>query len=297
MSTLPDVSVIISSRNRPRLLVDAVRSVLAGGEVPAEIVVVDQSGRDNAELMRLAREHDGCLVYVRQAGLGVSRGRNEGVRKAREPIVAFIDDDCVAGPDWLATLVGAVRRAGPRTVITGQVVPGSSEALGGFAPSVTSSEHAASYVGRIGRDVLYTGNMACYRSVLLEIGLFDERLGAGSRFGGAEDNDLGHRLLEAGFGISYVPDAIVTHRAWRGRSAFIRVRWSYGRGQGAFFAKHLSSRDSYMAGRLAASVRDHLGRVPSQMRRDRREATGNIVYVLGLVSGAVEWLITRGRGL
>ena len=41
--SLPSTSLIIASRDRPELLADTVASVLKGDEVPAEIVIVDQS--------------------------------------------------------------------------------------------------------------------------------------------------------------------------------------------------------------------------------------------------------------
>jgi hypothetical protein len=58
--TLPS-SLIICSRNRPRLLLDTVESVLAGEELPTEIVVVDQGDEQHAELAQLGTI-DGCDV-------------------------------------------------------------------------------------------------------------------------------------------------------------------------------------------------------------------------------------------
>ena len=44
------VSLLVSSRNRPRLRIDAVQSVLGGSTLPDEIIVVNQSDTLNETL-------------------------------------------------------------------------------------------------------------------------------------------------------------------------------------------------------------------------------------------------------
>jgi hypothetical protein len=47
-------------------------------------------------------------------------------------------------------------------------------------------------------------------------------------------------LLEAEYRIIYIPEAVLYHRAWRNEQNHLLLRWSYGRGHGAYLAKHLS---------------------------------------------------------
>src|SRR5919109_708164 len=129
-------------------------------------------------------------------------------------------------------------------------LPGEAAEPGAFAPATTTRVQRVEYRGRVGEDVLFPNSMAVWRTAFDEVGLFDERLGAGAHFPSSEDNDWGYRLLEAGYTIVYEPDIIAHHRAWRSRAAWVPLRWSYGRGQGAYFAKWLSLRDSYMSHRL-----------------------------------------------
>jgi GT2 family glycosyltransferase len=153
--------------------------------------------------------------------------------------------------------------------------------------------HPVVFAGRPGREVL-SANMALCRSSFDEIGLFDERLGAGSKFPGAEDNDLCFRLFEAGYRVLRLPNAAVYHRAWRGRWDYVPLYWGYGRGQGAYFAKHLSLRDRYMLRRLRADVTRHLGRIPRRVRAGMyRDAGGDLAFALGMLTGAAQWLLTE----
>jgi GT2 family glycosyltransferase len=139
-------------------------------------------------------------------------------------------------------------------------------------------------------------NLAARRATLLAVGGFDERLGPGTPYPAAEDNDLGHRLLEAGHQITYEPRATVHHRAWRSRSEQTRLHRQYGRGQGAFYAKHLALRDPYMVRRLVDDLRRNLVRVPRSLAGRTTGPRGReLAYLSGVASGMTRWLATHGR--
>ena len=99
--------------------------------------------------------------------------------------------------------------------------------------------------------------MATYRSAIDCIGGFDERLGPGTCFPAAEDNDLGFRLLEAGFHIIYDPASVLYHRSWRTEKDYLPLRWGYGRGQGAYYARYLSLQDRHMIAHMSLDVVRH----------------------------------------
>jgi len=199
-------------------------------------------------------------------------------------------------PSWFGTIVRALVTAGPHSVITGQVRPTAPAASGGFAPSTRIDTVPEVYTGRIGEDVLLPLNMAMYRSAIDEVGGFDERLGPGAPFPGAEDNDLGFRLLERGYRILYVPEAVIFHRAWRSEHEYLPLRWNYGVAEGAFFAKHFSLHDRYMLNRMRSDFVRHIRKIPFHLwRRERRLMLRNAVYCLGLLYGGLRWSITQRR--
>jgi GT2 family glycosyltransferase len=288
-------SLIISSRDRHSLLAAAVKSVMAGTAVPDELIVVDQSESPSPELSQIAATVPSWLRYTLSDERGLSRGRNLGIALARGQWLCFIDDDVVVTRDWFARLSDAMERVGTRTVITGRVLGGEPEQVGAFAPSLALAEEPFVYRGRPGKDVLHPHNMAVPRTAFDEIGLFDARFGTGSRFPSSEDNDLGFRLLEAGYAIAYDPTIIATHRAWRTPRALLPVRWSYGRGQGAYFLKHATARDRYMLRRLQEDLWRHVKRVPGRATQNVREAAGDLVYSAGVIVGAIEWLASTRR--
>jgi GT2 family glycosyltransferase len=295
MKSLPATSLIIPSRDRPEFLLTAVKSILQGDEVPSEIVIIDQSKAPNPALATLTTHRMCDIHYLSTQSVGLSHANNKGIATARHDVLAFTHDDVLVTPAWFGALIRALLRAGPRSVVTGQVLLTEAETPGGFQVTIKVDEAPAVYVGRVAKDVLLPLNMAMHRSAIDEVGSFDVRLGPGTPFPGAEDNDLGFRLLEAGYRIIYVPQAVLYHRAWRSAQDYLRLRWGYGRAQGAFFAKYLSLKNRYMLGRLGKDVGHYVYTCFRRIRHERRRAYGDAVYVLGILSGAMQWLLTQQR--
>lgn len=292
-----DFSVLIASRGRARLLEEAVDAVLAGERTPAEVVIVDQSA-DASERLRRAAERDQRIVYRHLPGRGVSVARNVAAGLATRPYLAFIDDDVLVTSDWLPRMAIAVGEAGERSAVSGRVRPGAPEVPGAFVPSIVDADEPATYrFGDGPGDVLFTGNAALRASEFAEVGGFDERLGPGTRFPAAEDNDLGFRLLRAGWTIAYAPDAVVVHRAWRQAPSVVSVRFRYGRGQGGFYAKHLGVERRVMTRRFERDVARMSRRGLRRILVERRGWLGvaDLAYVVGLVSGVIEWTVRGWR--
>jgi len=285
MTETPTCSVVIATRNRPGLVLDTVRSILDGSATPDEIVVVDQSPEPNQELLDLAGSSP--VRVIRTDKQGLSAANNVGVAETDGDVLAFINDDVFVDRDWLRNLLRAFGPPDSRTVVTGKVIAGPAEVPDAEAPSLSALDKPRVSAGRINADPLAGPNWACARAALLDVGPFDERLGAGGPYYSAEDNDIGYRLLEAGHEIAYLDDAVVVHRAWRRGDDLLRIEWTYGIGQGAFYAKHLS-RDGWMFKRLVSELRNRLPVKPGRRK-------GDAVYLAGLLYGLSRWLVFERR--
>jgi glycosyltransferase involved in cell wall biosynthesis len=79
--SLPTTSVVLSTRNRPEFLSANVASVLAGHEVPSEVVVVDQSDQVPEGFSRAGP--DPLIHYLWRPARGLSLGRNTGIAASR----------------------------------------------------------------------------------------------------------------------------------------------------------------------------------------------------------------------
>jgi GT2 family glycosyltransferase len=282
VAALDGVSIVIATRDRPDLLRETLLSIRDGDRLPAELIVADQSGAAT-ELPPLGGDVE--VRHLRLSSSGLSRARNAGIEAASNGILVFTDDDVIVERDWLRLLVEALVSAPARTAVTGRVLPAETD---GHVPSVTYWDQPQVFAGRLFADVLFPNNMAIRREAFDEVGLFDERLGAGSTFPAAEDNDFGYRLLEAGYSIAFVPEATLHHRGARRGRELASLQWAYGCGQGAFYSKHMSRSDLHMLRRFGRNAAFRLRRMARIVRGDR-EALREGIYLVGLIWGAVHW--------
>ncbi len=106
--TLPLVSVIIPTCNRREKLATCLESLAKQTYARYEIIVVDDCSTDDtvAWLATFAASHSGLsLRWFRNAtNSGANHSRNRGVIESTGAILAFIDSDCVARPDWIENL-------------------------------------------------------------------------------------------------------------------------------------------------------------------------------------------------
>src|SRR2546421_2735340 len=99
--TTHDISVIICAYTEERWddLVAAVESVKQQTLPPKEIIVVIDH---NPGLLKRVQEHlAGVFVVENSEAPGASGSRNSGLEVAKSQIIACLDDDAVATPDWL----------------------------------------------------------------------------------------------------------------------------------------------------------------------------------------------------
>jgi hypothetical protein len=266
----PTVSVVIAaySDDRWTQLRDAVASVVAQTRPALETIVVADH---NPELLSRARcELADAVVIANTGARGASGARNTGVALSRGEIVAFLDDDARATPDWLETLIPGF--ADPAVAgVGGRVDPLWATARPRWFPREFDWTVGASYTGmpettaRV-RNV-WTNNMALRRTAFNAVGGFREdfgKLGVASR---PEDTELCLRVTSGSW--LYEPASAVGH--WvPARRATVRyfLRRCFDEGQGKAGIAVMDG-----AAKSTSTERSYTMRVlPSAVRRGLREA-------------------------
>jgi histidinol-phosphate phosphatase family protein len=179
--------VVIPTLGRPSLRDTASALAVAGGlsegQAPGRVLVVHDGGR---QLPRLA-VIDG-LEVLRGPGYGPAAARNVGWRASSAEWVAFLDDDVVPSPDWLTRLAEDLYglEAG---------VAGSQGRIDVPLPGDRRPTDWERNVAGLATARWATADMAYRRSVLAEVGGFDERFRRAYR----EDADLALRVRRAGY--------------------------------------------------------------------------------------------------
>jgi GT2 family glycosyltransferase len=229
MST-PSASVVIATYRRPEHVRTCLEHLQRQTVAPARIIVVDASPDTRTESVV---EGFPEVEYVRNPkGIGATAtSRAIGVSELTEDIVAFLDDDAYAEPDWLERLLAhygdGVAAVGGRAINgqPGEEVEGADQ-IGLLSDDGRLTGYFAADPGRpVDVDHLLGANMSVRVTVIRELGgIRDFYPGTCLR----EETDIALRIRRAGMRIVYAPDAVVRHVAGtyaRGRRFDNRYRY------------------------------------------------------------------------
>jgi glycosyltransferase involved in cell wall biosynthesis len=236
-SAEPDISVVLCTRNRcERLRTTLSRYEEVVFDRPWELIVVDNGSSDGtpAMLAEVARRGRLPLRVVVENTPGISRARNRGLASARGRIVFSTDDDCYPDRDILTAWMA---------IFADPAIGYASGRIELFDPTdlrltVKTDPEPASFPPRrlIAPGVLHGASMAFRRSVIDDIGWFDEDFGAGTKLKSAEDSDYLQRASARGFLGVYSPRPLLWHHHGRTAADIPTMEEVYGVGAGAFYA-------------------------------------------------------------
>lgn len=173
----PSVSVVIPTFRRVEMLPGAIRSALMQGNDIREVIVVDDN-RDQMLSDQVRRVIDGIgdtrLMYLRNEGVvGGSASRNVGIRQARAPFLAFLDDD----DHWLpGKIAGQLALMTPGIVGIDCGYIEKDEAWGLMLEIVGDGQRKTQAQLLAGYCPTSTSLVMLRREVALSAGLFDERI-------------------------------------------------------------------------------------------------------------------------
>jgi mycofactocin system glycosyltransferase len=188
------------------------------------VVVVDDGSATPIQHSDFDGMHCDVQVLRHPRNKGPAAARNTGLAVCKTDFVAFLDSDVVPRRGWLEALLGhfcdpAVALVAPRIVNLAQ--PDSLVArYEAVRSSLDLGQREAPVVPYGTVSYVPSAAIICRRSVLDEVGGFDETMKSG------EDVDLCWRFIEAGARLRYEPIAMVAHehrtqlREWFVRRAF-----------------------------------------------------------------------------
>jgi glycosyltransferase involved in cell wall biosynthesis len=214
MSGLVSAVVCTYTLERWHDLLAAIKSLQQQTYCNLEIIVVVDH---NPDLLDRLREHlagSGVKVVENQAVKGLSGSKNCGIAAARGEIVAFLDDDAVAAPDWLERMVELYRDDSGVMAVGGQTLPLWVEKKPGWFADELQWVVGCTY-GRHPEEKssirsVFGGNCSFRRSALEQVGEFLPNLGRiGNHMLTGEETEYCLRLRQClpGSEILYCPAA------------------------------------------------------------------------------------------
>jgi GT2 family glycosyltransferase len=257
----PSVTVVVCTFNRVQWLPKCLRSLEEQDPKPDEVIVVDGPSDDGTRALLELLEGQGHVILVKQPKLdGISSARNLGLAKAKGNIICFIDDDAIAQPGWLASIVDAYTDlsvggvGGPVHDMRGRLTMGKNAIApdGRWFDESRNESTAGLY------PVMVGCNMSFRRRPLVDIGGFDPYF----KFH-QDETDACLGILAEGLNIKYSEGAVVWHEWCEGSYRkdrirwYIRLRYLWGRNNSYLVRKHFSDRigfSTYCGTRMAGFI-------------------------------------------
>jgi GT2 family glycosyltransferase len=274
--TRPELSIVLPTFNGQAYLEAQLEAIsYQDCTTEWEVVVADNESTDSTVAIA-STFHEALpeLRVIRASPRGKSYALNAGVAVARGKFIVCLDQDDVVTPGYLEamrTSLNTVDVAGGRLEHQSLNPPWAVVTEGQV---VALQRHPVNDVGA--PHLLYSsGSALAFRRVVHEtVGGFASDVGAG------DDADFCWRAQEAGFSMSFVPDAVVYCRHRSSLRATLRQGISYGRGSALVLRKHGVGAVPWaeMRWRMRAVVSHALH------ARDRRRRY-RLVYLLGFVVG------------
>lgn len=196
------VTVVVPVRNGAATIEACIGSLLLldWPDGRLELLIVDNASTDQTR--QVLGRFEGRVRVVREPKPGPAAARNAGVRSARGEWIAFTDADCVVEPGWLRHLLPPLANPGVGIAGGRVVARPPRNRIQQFGEKIHDQRRA---IEEFNPPYVATANWASRRSVLEEVGLFDDRLLRGS------DADLALRIGARGYRLVYRHDAVVSH--------------------------------------------------------------------------------------
>ncbi len=253
------VTIILATRNRHAALREtlaALSRIRLPDATRLELIVADNGSTDaTREAVAGASPARGRVRHLWVPTPGKASALNAALRVAAGEVIVFTDDDVRPATDWLERLIEPLAQHRFDAVSgTVRIAPHL------LRPWMTPTHRAwlaeTDYIDPSRPLTAVGANMAISRRVLERVPRFDTELGPG-RLGLWEDTLFSQQLIEAGYRLGFVTDAVVEHHfdpSRLSRKAFLSHAVNEGRSS-AYVAWHWRHEDECEASRSAAAYR------------------------------------------
>ncbi len=227
------ITVVICTYNRRSYLKKAIDSIINQTFDPDlyELIIVDNNSTDGTKDFVLNNySHSRVKVrYLHEPNQGLSHCRNTGLRNASFEYIAYIDDDGIAYPDWLENMAKGIKNQNEKFAgITGAIfpiweIPRPRWLLDLDRLTMFYSIYYPDKRTVIGYGYVFGGNMVWKKSLLIECGGFNTKLGrVKNNLISGEESLTAEKIEKKGYEFIYDPKMRIKHHIHKSR---ISIMW------------------------------------------------------------------------
>jgi glycosyltransferase involved in cell wall biosynthesis len=222
MSENNKASIIICTFNRLKLLKLCIGSITALQTSPSqfEVVIIDNNSNDGTEdfCKGLSQTYGSYKwKYIRETQQGIAFARTRGAKEAAGNIIAYIDDDCLAEPDWLNEIIIFYDNNSAAMSTGGRIIPKylapPADWFGKYFWGLVGNYDLGNKVFQMkGARYPSGANMHFRKTSFEKYGYFDGNLGrSGKSLMAGEEKAMYLKLIGANEKVYYLPQVIVHH--------------------------------------------------------------------------------------
>ncbi|GIW21651.1 MAG: hypothetical protein KatS3mg068_0658 [Candidatus Sericytochromatia bacterium] len=186
------VSVIMPAYNSEKTLYESAMSVLNQSYKNLELIIINDGSKDNTE--KIANEllkKDNRVVYIKQNNKGVASARNTGIKISKGKYIKFLDSDDILFRNSIELLFHEIKKNENCKIVFGNFIINNNGTIklpdNNNRIQISKSEF---FRNQLIGNLIATGTVLIEKSILNDIGLFDENLR------GPEDYDLWNRIIQ-----------------------------------------------------------------------------------------------------
>jgi GT2 family glycosyltransferase len=220
-----DLSVVLIFHNSTAFIRACIESVIESCKsVSYEIIAVD-NGSDDDSLNQISDIEDRLILIKNSENLGVSKARNQALKKASGDVIWILDIDTIANENAFIKLYNHIlnnqktglcscelRNQNGRIQNSCRQYPSLSSKIKSLLNAKSKPDNDLHYYKEITRgepfnvDYLIGACQMFRKEILDQIGLLDEKI-----FYGPEDADFCHRIHKKGYNAIHIPGISITH--------------------------------------------------------------------------------------
>lgn len=210
------ITVVIITRNRSEFLDRCLSSIVNQVVSPQKVVVVDNGSTDQTWLTISKYRKIFPIRTIRETHVGIPYARNTGIKIAKGDIVAFLDDDCIADPQWILSIEKFFRQYRQAVGVIGNTLVANNRfipALVEFAYNrrwILTHVNNPNTISNILSGVVVDFKNAAFRLKFIKQFLFSTQAPFGDA-GSNEDAELGFRIYQKNKSVFYSPTIKASH--------------------------------------------------------------------------------------
>ena len=216
------VSIIIATYNRCDFLEDCIKSYSEQDcdKSAFEVLIINNNSTDDTEIVsnRLIERYPEVNVrYLVETNQGLSYGRNRGIHESKYALIHFFDDDAIATPEYISSIIDTFERNPKALASGGKILLNYFDKRPRWASVYIESIFGLFDIGNTEkefprRNYPRGSNMTFKRELFDKVGTFDISLGRkGKIMLGGEEKEMFQRVYEFGASVIYNPLTVCYH--------------------------------------------------------------------------------------